>query len=154
LCTAIGQITDAQDIEPLLARAATILGASGIVVWMAAGDELIAASAHGYDSRALHRLGHVHRSALNATAVAWQSGTLQTVSGEGSSRGAMVAPMVGTNRCVGVLAVEVPRGREADETAQAIARFLAAQLAATLAPWPAASVTDAEVDPLEKVAEG
>jgi hypothetical protein len=66
----------------------------------------------------------------------------------------MVAPMVGTNRCVGVLAVEVPRGGEADETAQAIARFLAAQLAATLAPWPAASVTDAEVDPLEKVAEG
>ena len=154
LCTAIGQIMDARDIEPLLARAASILGASGIVVWMAAGEELIAASAHGYDSRALHRLGRIHHSALNATAVAWRSGTLQTVSGEDSSRAAMVAPMLGTNRCVGVLAIEVPQGREADRTTRAIARFVAAQLAATLAPWPAASVADSAVETLEKVADG
>ena len=154
VCTSIGQIADAQDLEPLLTRAASVLEASGVVVWMAAGDELIAASAYGYDSRALHRLGHIHRSALNATAIAWRSGTLQVVSGEGNSRAALVAPMLGTNRCVGVLAVEVPQGRETDETIHAIARFVAAQLAATLAPWPAASVADTNVGRLEKVAEG
>jgi hypothetical protein len=66
----------------------------------------------------------------------------------------MVAPMLGTNRCVGVLAIEVPQGREADQTTRAIARFVAAQLAATLAPWPAASVADSAVDTLEKVADG
>ena len=153
VCTAIGQITEARDLQPLLTRAASALGASGVVVWMAAGEELIAASAFGYESTALHRLGRIHRSGFNATAVAWRSGTLQIVSGEGTSRGAMVAPMLGAERCVGVLAIEVPHGGETDETRQAVARLVAAQLAATLAPWPAASVADS-AETLEKAAEG
>jgi len=153
VCTAIGQITDAQELQPLLSSAASALGASGVVVWMAAGEELIAASAFGYESTALHRLGRIHRSGFNATAVAWRSGTLQIVSGEGTSRAAMVAPMLGAERCVGVLAIEVPQGGETDETRQAIARLVAAQLAATLAPWPAASVANS-VETFEKAAEG
>jgi hypothetical protein len=153
VCAAIARITDARDLQPLLTRAASALGASGAVVWMAAGEELIAASACGYESRALHRLGRIHRSALNATAVAWRSGTLQIVGSEASSQGAMVAPMLGTDRCLGVLAVEVPPGRETDETTQAIARFVAAQLAATLAPWPAASIAESEIGAFNHAAE-
>jgi hypothetical protein len=115
--------------------------------------KLIAASAHGYDSHALTRLGPIHRAALNATATAWRTGTMQVVDGTEGARGALVAPMLGTDRCVGVLAVEVADGRENDRTTQAVTRVLAAQLAATLAPWPAASVADSERPALDKAAE-
>jgi len=153
ICTAIGRMTSAHDLPPLLTQSAAVLGASGVVVWMAAGEELIAASAHGYDSHALARLGPIHRAALNATATAWRTGTMQVVDGTEGARGALVAPMLGTDRCVGVLAVEVADGRENDRTTQAVTRVLAAQLAATLAPWPAASVADSERPALEKAAE-
>jgi len=142
VCTAIGRLTNSRDLPKLLTQASAALGASGIVVWMAAGDELIAASAHGYDAKALARLGPIQRASLNATAAAWRLSTMQIVPSDEASRGALVAPMLGTDRCVGVLAVEVPPGREHDGTTQAITRLLAAQLAATLAPWPAASAAD------------
>jgi len=153
LCTAIARTTDANDLPAFLTRASAALGASGVVVWMAAGDELIAASAHGYDPRALDRLGPIKRSAQNATATAWRLGTMQVVASGETSNGALVAPMLGTDRCVGVLAVEVPRGRETDATTQAVTRFVAAQFAATLAPWPAASVADQPFRSLDKAAE-
>jgi GAF domain len=153
VCTAIGRLTNAHDLPPLLTQSAAVLGASGVVVWMAAGEELIAASAHGYDSHALNRLGPIHRAALNATAVAWRTGTMQVVESQEGTRGALVAPLLGTDRCIGVLAVEVEHGRERDRTTQAVTRVLAAQLAATLAPWPAASVADSEQPALEKAAE-
>jgi len=153
LCTAIARTTDANDLPVFLTRASAALGASGVVVWMAAGDELIAASAHGYDPRALDRLGPIKRSAQNATAAAWRLGSMQIVPSGDTSNGALVAPMLGTDRCVGVLAVEVPRGRETDATTQAVTRFVAAQFAATLAPWPAASVADPPFRSLDKAAE-
>ena len=142
VCTAIGRLNDSRDLPPLLTQASAALGASGIVVWMAAGDELIAASAHGYDAKALARLGPIQRASLNATAAAWRLGAMQIVPSDEVSRGALVAPMLGTDRCVGVLAVELPPGREHDGMTQAITRLLAAQLSATLAPWPAASAAD------------
>ncbi|HEY1302796.1 MAG TPA: hypothetical protein VGF24_04565 [Vicinamibacterales bacterium] len=142
VCTAIGRLTDSRDLPKLLTLASAALGAPGIVVWMAAGDELIAASAHGYDAKALARLGPIQRASLNATAAAWRLSAMQIVPSAEASRGALVAPMLGTDRCVGVLAVEVPPGREHDGMTQAITRLLAAQLAATLAPWPAASAAD------------
>ena len=153
LCTAIARTTDANDLPAFLTRASGALGASGVVVWMAAGDELIAASAHGYDPRAIERLGTIKRSAQNATAAAWRLGSMQVVPSGETSNGALVAPMLGTERCVGVLAVEVPHGRETDPVVQAITRLLAAQFAATLAPWPAASVPDSPFRPLDKAAE-
>jgi hypothetical protein len=52
-----------------------------------------------------------------------------------------------------VLAVEVPRGRETDATTQAVTRLVAAQFAATLAPWPAASIADPPFRSLDKAAE-
>jgi hypothetical protein len=153
LCTAIARTTDANDLPAFLSRASGVLGASGVVVWMAAGDELIAASAHGYDARAIERLGSIKRSAYNATAAAWRLGSMQIVPSGDTSNGALVAPMLGTERCVGVLAVEVPRGRETDPAVQAITQLLAAQFAATLAPWPAASVADPPFRSLDKAAE-
>jgi hypothetical protein len=139
LCTAIGRLTTAEDLPTLLERAASILDASGVVVWMAAGEELFAAAASGYPPHVVRQLGPIGRSAINATATAWRSETLQVVSGDTGGRSALAAPMLGPERCVGVLAVEVPPGREDHAGTRAVTILLAAQLTAALAGWPAAS---------------
>lgn len=155
VCTAIGRLTTADDLPPLLQRAAAVLDAPGIVIWMAAGEELFAAAAFGYPSQVIKKLGPINRSAINATAAAWRSGTLQAVSGGHDARGALAAPMFGPDRCVGVLAVEVGVGQEGDAARRAVAAMFAAQLAAALAGWPAASAAaPADVPPLERIADG
>jgi len=154
VCSAIGQMTAADDLPQLLQQAATVLEASGVVVWMAAGEELFAAAAYGYPPHLIKQLGPIHRSAINATAAAWRSGTLQSVSGSQSERGALAAPMLGPDRCIGVLAVEVGVGHEADAATRAITTMLAAQLAAALAGWPAASAAaPVTVPPLDRAVE-
>jgi hypothetical protein len=154
VCTSIGQLTSADDLPALLQRAASLLDASGVVVWMAAGEELFAAAAFGYAPHVLRRLGPINRSALNATAAAWRTGTLQAVAGTNAERSALVAPMRGPDRCVGVLAVEVRVGLEADAATRAVTTLLAAQLAAALAGWPAASAAaPLQAPPLDKALE-
>jgi hypothetical protein len=155
VCTAIGRLTSAEDLPRLLQQAATVLDAPGMVIWMAAGEELFAAAAFGYPTQVIKKLGPINRSAVNATAAAWRNGTLQAVSGGHDARGALAAPMFGPDRCVGVLAVEVGVGQDGDATRRAVATMFAAQLAAALAGWPAASAAaPATVPPLDRVAEG
>jgi hypothetical protein len=151
LCTAISRIQADSDLQGLLTRAASLLDAPGIVVWMAAGEEIFPVAGSGYDARQLSRLGPIGHSSMNATAAAWRIGTLQTVSGDSTSRSAIVAPLLGVERCIGVLAIELPAGRERDGTTQAVVSLIAAQFAAVLGAWPAASSTPpAEVLPFER----
>ena len=49
--------------------------------------------------------------------------------GDATSRSAIVAPLLGMDRCIGVLAIELPTGREIDVTTQAVVTLIAAQLA-------------------------
>jgi hypothetical protein len=139
ICTRISRVTTAAGLSPLLAGAARVLDASGIIVWMSAGEELFAVTAHGYDPRMLSRLGPIGRAADNATAAAWRTGELQTVAGDPMSNGAIVAPMFGGDRCLGVLAAEVRPGRESDPATRAVTAMIGAQLAAVVAAWPAGS---------------
>jgi hypothetical protein len=141
LCTAISRVQAGSDLQALLIRTATLLGAPGIVVWMAAGEEIFPVAGHGYDHRQFSQIGPLGRASMNATAEAWRSGTLQTVSGDASSRSAVVAPLLGIDRCIGVLAIELPTGREKDATTQAVVTLIAAQLTTVLGAWPAASST-------------
>jgi hypothetical protein len=155
LCTRIGQLRTGSELPELLERAGALLEASGMVVWMGAGEELFAASGIGYEPRQLSRLGPISREAANATATAWRTGTLQTVTGDGVARAALVVPMHGSTGCVGVLALELDPGREADGPTQARARLIAAQLGAVLAPGPAASSPPtADVLAFERSAHG
>jgi hypothetical protein len=131
----------ADELPDLLARAAAVLDASGLIVWMSAGEELFAVAAHGYDPRVISRLGPIARNANNATAASWRSGRLDAVPGDPMSNGAVVAPMSGPDACVGVLAAELRHGREADTDARAVAAMLAAQLATALVAGPAASAS-------------
>jgi hypothetical protein len=154
VCTAIGRLSSADDLPELLQQAARVLSASGIVVWMAAGEELFAAAAFGYPPQVIRRLGPINRSAINATAAAWRTGFLQSVSGDHGARGALAAPLLGPDRCIGVLAVETAAGQDADAAMRAVTTMFAAQLAAALAGWPAASAAaPVPVPPLDTAAE-
>jgi hypothetical protein len=154
VCTAMGRLNSAENLPELLQQAAAVLNASGVVVWMAAGEELFAAAAFGYPAQVIRRLGPINRSAINATAAAWRTGSLQAVSGDHGTRGALAAPMLGPDRCIGVLAVETAVGQDTDAATRAVTMMFAAQLAAALAAWPAASAAaPVIVPPLESAAE-
>ena len=154
VCTAMGRLTSADDLPRLLQQAATVLEAPGIVVWMGAGDELFAAAAFGYPRHVIQKLGPINRSAINATAAAWRTGTLQVVAGDRDVRGALVAPMLGPDRCIGVLAVEIGSRDEGNAGTRAVTMMFAAQLAAALTAWPAASAAaPVEAPPLDTAAE-
>jgi GAF domain len=141
ICGALARTGDADALRDALARAAAVLEARGIVVWIGAGEELFPAIACGYDDRIVARLGPIPRNAANATAAAWRSAQVRTVPADATSHGAIVVPLLGVNGCVGVLAAELRDGREQDATTRALASVLAAQLAAIVPAWPAPSAT-------------
>jgi hypothetical protein len=152
VCTAISRLRSEADLQPLLARTSSLLKASGVVVWMAAGEEMFPVAWHGYDSRQLSQLGPIGHTSPSAAADAWRTGTLQSVAGTPGARSAIVAPLLGVDRCLGVLAIEVAVGREADAPTQAATRLIAAQLSTVLGGWPAgSSMPPAEVVPFERV---
>jgi len=150
LTTELSTLSDQAELPGLLGRAADILDARGVVIWMGAGSELFAAAAHGYDPAVLQRIKPIARSADNATAAAWRTSQMRTVPADSDGHGAIVAPMLGPGGCVGVLAAETRSGREQDEATQSVATIVASQLASVLAAWPAASTTAAE--PLDRKA--
>ena len=139
LCVSLSRVSSTAALPELLERAGEILDAPGIILWMGAGDELFAVTAHGYRPAVIAKLGAIARTAQNATAAAWREGRLIVVQAENGAPGAIVAPLFGPEACVGVLSVEIKGGREADRAVQAIASMIAAQLAAAVSAWPAAS---------------
>jgi hypothetical protein len=143
VCASVARMTSADAVPDVLARAAAVLDASGIILWMGAGEELFAAGAFGYDPAVIARLGPIHRSADNATADAWRAGEVRTVKGDMVSNGAVVTPMWGPHTCIGVLAAEIRRGRESDTATRAVASMIAAQFAAALSAWPSAGADQA-----------
>jgi hypothetical protein len=79
----------------------------------------------------------VPRSADNAAAAAYRSGTLQIVLRRpGASTGAVVAPIVAADGCIGALSAEIRHGAETSEAVQALAEIAAAHLAGVLASAP------------------
>jgi len=149
LCTEFARVTSLEDLTALLGRAADMLDASGLVVWLGTptGTDLRPVLAHGYSDQALARMPTVPRSANNAAAAAYRSGTLQIVLTQpGSSAGAVVAPLLGPDGCIGALSAEIASGGEGSDAVQALATLFAAQLAAVLAAPPeAAPVKSASV---------
>jgi len=135
LATDFGRVHDLGDLKQLIRRAATLTDASGVVVWLgnAQGGDLRPVLTHGYSAQVVARLTPVPRSANNAAAAAYRSGTLQVVPSQPFSSGAIVAPILGPDGCIGALSAEF-RGAEGSEPVQAIAAILAAQLAGVLAP--------------------
>ncbi len=136
LCSDLARVVDTQALPSLLARAAAVLDAPGIVLWIADPDgrELSAVVTHGYPQQLVSRLGTIGRDAENATASAFRTALLQTVKADAVSNGAIAAPLVTPAGCVGVMAAEVRQAGEEDAGKLAIAAIVAAQLATLVGP--------------------
>jgi hypothetical protein len=133
LCTDFACIRDVQDLQQLLVRASDVMDAAGVVVWLGTGAELQPALSHGYSAETRARLPNVPRDANNAAAAAYRSGDMQIVlSRPGGAKGAIVAPILGAQGCVGALSAEIRGGGEASESVQALAAIVAAQLSGVL----------------------
>ena len=135
LCVEFGKVCDTQELVALLEHAAPLLNASGIIIWIGdpSGRELRPALGYGYPPQALARMGSIPRDADNATATAYRVAKMQTVQSEGGAPGAIVAPLIATANCVGVMTAEVRSGSESREPIQALATIVAAQLAGFVA---------------------
>jgi hypothetical protein len=134
VCTDLGRVSQSIEISALLQRAANVLNASGVVVWMAssAGRELYPAASAGYDERLLARIGSIPRDAANVTAGALRDAAPRTSPALGSSAAALAVPLMTPIGPVGVFSAEIRELSEVDEARMAVAAIFAAQLATLL----------------------
>jgi hypothetical protein len=143
ICTELARVNDRADFVKLLGRAAELMDASGLVVWMVdpAGGDLRPAVGHGYPPQAIARMPAVPRNATNAAAAAYRTGALQIVLARpGASSGALVAPLLTPEGCIGAFSAEIKGRGETSDATQALAVLFAAQLASVLAPVSTSTV--------------
>jgi CHASE3 domain sensor protein len=136
LCSDLARVMDTKALPALLGRAATVLDAPGIVLWIADPDgrELSPIVTYGYPQQIVLRLGTILRDAENATAAALRTSLLQTVDTDAVSNGAIAAPLLTPAGCVGIMAAEVRHHGEKDPAKLATASIIAAQLATLVGP--------------------
>ena len=136
LCGDLAKVGDTKALPELLTRAAAILDANGIVIWIADPDgrELTPILVHGYPPQLATRLGTLARDAENVTAAAFRTGLLQTIRADTISNGAIAAPLMSPGGCVGVMAAEVKSGGEQQAALLAAATIIASQLATLVGP--------------------
>ena len=136
LCVDLGRVLDSRDVPLLLERAASVLQAKGIVLWVAdsAGAILRPSITHGYPEKVLSRLGPLQIDSDNVTSLAFRSMRPQTMNSSGpGAPSALAVPLLTASGCVGVLAAEVKQDKPASELLP-LARIIAAQFAALIAP--------------------
>lgn len=143
LCSDLSRVADTGVLTTLLGRAAAVLDATGIMLWMSAGEQLFAVLGHGYPPEAFARLGPMPRDADNAAASACRTGRVTGVAGTDTAGGGLVVPLFGPEVCMGVMAIELRQGRVADLDLEAVATMIASQVAAAVSAWPAASLAHA-----------
>jgi len=136
ICSDLARVSDTRAVPALLERAAVLLDATGIVLWIADPDgrELTPIMVHGYAPQMANRLGTIAREAANVTASAYRTGLLQTVKGDSISNGAIAAPLVSAGGCLGVMAAEMKNGGEQRELLLAAATIFASQLSTLVGP--------------------
>jgi CHASE3 domain sensor protein len=140
LCVDLGRLVDGRDLPGLMARAATVLEAKGLVLWVsdAAGMALRPSVAHGYSEKVLQRIGSLPTDGDNVTSLAYRTRQPQVVRGSIDGHGALAVPLVTGQGCVGVLAAEV-QGAKPGDARFAVARIIAAQLSTLVSPAAGAS---------------
>lgn len=147
ICTELGRAREAGQLQPLIEQAAALMNARGLIIWLGStsGADLRPVLAHGYSAAALSRIPTVPRSADNAAAAAYRTGDLQIVESlPGGGQGAIVAPLLSADACIGALTAEIRDGGERTASTRAVAQIVAAQLASVLA---AAAESAAEAAP-------
>jgi len=140
LCTALGRVENAVDVQPLLRDAAAILDAKGLIVWVwnPLAQELRPALVHGYPEHVAARLPHVKRDDDNLTAAAFRSEKTLAATETPHASSALALPLLTPASCAGVLTLELARGSEGTRSVRAVATFFAAMLAQLVGGVPAA----------------
>jgi CHASE3 domain sensor protein len=147
LCTELGRVMETSELAPLLERAAGLLNASGLVVWVTdrSGVELRPVLTHGYAEKIVAQMRSIPTEAQNAAALTFRSAEARVVAGSDLANGAFVVPLITPTGCVGVFAAELRQGAEQHESTKAIATILAAQVATLVgAPPPSDSAAHAQ----------
>ena len=136
VCQELARLSDTTGLPGLLARAATALDASGVMLWVADpdGQKLTAIAAHGYPPHILSRVGSINKETENVTAAAFRTGLLQTLRGDSNASAAIAAPLVNPSGCIGVMSAEVGDENGRQPARLALATIVAAQLATLVAP--------------------
>ena len=127
LCTDLGRVSDLDELTSLIGQAADVMDASGIVIWVASADGTYVqlALSHGYAPQVTARMSRIMRSADNAAAAAYRTAQMQIVLARpGESNGAVVAPLLSADGCIGALSAEIRGGGESSESVQALGRHL------------------------------
>jgi hypothetical protein len=140
LCMEFGRVGDPSVLPRLVERAALLLNASGLIVWMVnpKGGALHPVLSHGYSELSLTRIGELASDEDNVTAEAFRTGEARMVEATGGANGAIAVPIVTPTGCVGVLAAEIREGGEQNKATQAVAAIVAAQLASLSSSSPGA----------------
>jgi hypothetical protein len=136
LCVDLARVIDSRDVPTLLERAARVLEAKGVIIWMADKDQgtLQPTLTHGYSDKVLARLGVLDIDADNVTSLSYRSMRPQTMTAVSfGSAGAIAVPLITAAGCTGVLAIETRDSKPAGEMV-AVARIIAAQFATLIAP--------------------
>ncbi|MEO8077709.1 MAG: helix-turn-helix domain-containing protein [Acidobacteriota bacterium] len=131
LCTELGRVEHADDVQLLLQEASRILDGIGLIIWVwdPQAEILRAVLASGYSDKVLAQLPNVRRDADNATAAAFRLVQPCTINGGPHTSGALAVPLLTPGGCAGVLAIELQNGNERTTSVRAIATIIAAQLA-------------------------
>jgi hypothetical protein len=139
LCVDLARVIDGQDVPALVERAANVLEAKGVVLWVsdATGTRLHPSIAHGYPDKILAKLAPLQIDSDNVTSLAFRSMKPQVMSSTtvGAS-GAIAAPLITSSGCVGVLAAEIRQNKPGADVLP-VASIIAAQLAALVVPGTA-----------------
>jgi hypothetical protein len=136
LCVDLARVMDTRDLPALLARAARVLDAKGVILWIAdeTQERLRPSLSHGYTDSFVRRLGSLAVGDESVTSVAFRSLRPQSVSSPtAKGNGAIAVPLITANGCLGVLAAELRQSKPSGERT-AIARVIAAQFASLVAP--------------------
>ncbi len=144
LCVDLGRILDGRDLNALMGRAAEVLDAKGLVLWVSesGGTVLRPSVAYGYSERVLQRMGTLEADGDNVTSLAFRTLQPQVVRGSLHGHGALAVPLITASGCVGVLAAEV-QGAKPGDVRFAVARMIAAQLSTLVGPGSPAPVKTA-----------
>jgi hypothetical protein len=136
ICSDLSTLSDVGALSGALERAAELLGASGVIVWVASNDgaTLSPVATHGFDARLVARIGKVARESSNLTAMAFRENAARVSAPTVTTPAAIAVAMCGPSGPVGVLSAELHAGRPADEACVALATIFAAQLATLAFP--------------------
>jgi hypothetical protein len=142
ICADLSALSDVGALSGALARAAEVLGASGVIVWVASnnGGTLSPVASHGFDARLVARIGTIARESSNLTAAAFRENVARVSPPTASTPSALAVAMCGPSGTVGVLSAEFRAGRPVDEACVAMATIFAAQLATLAFPVTAPAV--------------